>query len=240
MLRTIMFFSIFWIGLILSLPLMIPYYILKLSGAYRSSRKYVKFITSNWAKFTLFTAGIKVILTGTENIPVKKTGFAVISNHEGNFDIPVFIAILPFSPGFIAKKELMKFPFLSNWMRALQCLPIDRKNPRFARKKICARIRQEWENPLVLFPEGTRSRGKTMGIFKTGSLKLMFHNQLEILPVSIIDTYKGFEERKNIHPAHVKVRIHPLIRTSLYQPTDFNIFLEDLQKIISTGRLEDA
>jgi 1-acyl-sn-glycerol-3-phosphate acyltransferase len=118
-------------------------------------------------------------------------------------------------------------------MRAMECLPIDRGNPRESRNKIYHRIQKEGMNQIVLFPEGTRNRGKRMGNFKTGSLKLLFHNQIEILPVTINGTYKAYEERKNIHPAEVKLSIHPLIKTTDYRPKDFLKFLNDLQKVIS-------
>jgi 1-acyl-sn-glycerol-3-phosphate acyltransferase len=235
MTRTLKFFLIFWMGLLLSILLLIPYYILNLIKNKNFKRRYVKLVTSKWSKFTLFTAGVKVKAIGLENIPFKKSGYVLICNHESNFDILVLMATLPFSPAFVAKAELMKFPFIRSWMRAMECLPIDRGNPREARRKICQRIQKKGMNEIVLFPEGTRNRGKGMRSFKTGSLKLIFHNQHEILPVTINGSYKAYEERNNIQPAEIKLSFHPLIKTTDYQPKDFPKFLGDLQSIISNG-----
>jgi 1-acyl-sn-glycerol-3-phosphate acyltransferase len=231
--RTFIFFFIFWIGLFISFFFIIPYFILNLRKNKDLRRRYIKLVTSEWSKFTLFTAGMTVNASGMENIPNNNSGYVLISNHESNFDILVLMATLPFSPAFVAKKELMRFPFIRSWMKAMECLPIDRKNPRESRKKICHRIQKEGMNELVLFPEGTRNRGKGMKNFKTGSLKLMFHNQIEMLPVTIKGTHKAYEENNNIQPAEVNLFFHPLIRTSDYQRKDFPKFLEDLQKVIS-------
>jgi 1-acyl-sn-glycerol-3-phosphate acyltransferase len=239
MARTLVFFLIFWIGLFLSIIFLVPYYILDLLQIKEIKRKYVHSLTSGWSRFTLFTAGIKVRVNGKENIPVHKSGYVVICNHESNFDIPVLMATLPFTPAFVAKAELMRFPFIRSWMKAMECLPIDRDNPRESRRKIIRRIKNKGMNQIVLFPEGTRNRGKNMKEFKTGSLKLIFHNQLEILPVSINGTHKAFEERNNIHPAEVLLSFHHVIFTSDYQPKDFQLFFNDLQKAISSGLNED-
>jgi len=157
----------------------------------------------------------------------------IISNHQGNFDIPVLVAILPFSPAFIAKDELTRIPLISTWMKALDCLPINRKNPRLAREKISERMKVKGKNPIVLFPEGTRSRGKHTGNLRAGSLKLIFQNKMKVLPVTIMGTYKAFEEKKVIQPAIVTVTFHPLVRTSDYPRQDFPKFLEDIRNIIT-------
>jgi len=235
MARTLIFFLIFWIILLISLPLLLPVYLLNLFDSHEIRKRYIRFLTSGWSRFTLFTAGIKIKKSGLEHIPSPESEYVIISNHQGNFDIPVLMAVLPFSPGFVAKKELTRIPLISSWMNALECLPIERSDPRASRKKIYNRIRQKGKNPLILFPEGTRSRGLQMVNLKTGSLKLLFHHHIDILPVTINGTYKSYEEKGKIQPADVMVIFHPLIRTSSYEPRDIPKFLKDLRQIISGG-----
>lgn len=235
MARTILFFLIFWLVLLLSLPLLAVYYFLRFTTFKRAEKLFIHYVTSRWARFTIGTAGIRVKISGTDNLTGLSGGFTLISNHQGNFDIPVFIACLPFSPGFISKKELMKFPFLSSWMRALECLPIDRKNPRESRERIITRIAGHNRNPVFLFPEGTRSRGPVMGPFRTGTLKLLFHAKIPVLPVSISGTYNCYEIQGKITPGQVHVSIHPMIQTSDYQISEFEKFIGDLRLRIQTG-----
>jgi len=215
-----------------SLILLLFYYFLKYIGFKKGEKNYVYFITSRWARFTLFTAGIRLSVIGEENIPETHSGFVVVSNHQGNFDIPVFVACLPFSVGFISKKELMKLLFIRSWMNALDCLPIDRDNPRESRGRIIERIRHTDKNPVFLFPEGTRSRGIKMGPFKTGTLKLLFTNQIDVLPVTINGSYKCYEEYNHIKADRIQVIYHPVIHTCTYDLSGFDSFNEDLQNII--------
>ena len=225
---------IFWIGLLISAFFLPLYFLFKLLGLKSLEKRYVFFITSSWARFTLFTAGIKLAISGSENLPSKYAGIVVISNHQGNFDIPVFMACLPFSTGFVAKKELMKMPFLSAWMKAIDCLPIDRGNPRDSRERLIARIKRTDKNPIFLFPEGTRSRSTSMGPYRTGTLKLLFHNRILVLPVTVNGSYNCYEKNNNISGSVVSVVYHPLIDTSGYELSDFDKFNDDLQRIIAS------
>jgi 1-acyl-sn-glycerol-3-phosphate acyltransferase len=193
----------------------------------------VYLVTSRWARFTLFTAGIKLSVSGKENIPPSHKGFVVISNHQGNFDILVFLACLPFSAGFVAKQELMKFPFLSSWMKALDCLPINRDKAREAREKLLERMCASDKTPIFLFPEGTRSRGPGMGPFRTGSLKLLFHDRIDVLPVTINGSYNCFEKYNVIRSGKINVYFHPVLHSSNYRQEEFETFNHDLQKIIA-------
>lgn len=239
MLKTAFFFFIFWIGLMLSLILLLFILLLWVFGFHKAKKKFVHFIIYRWARFTLFTAGIKLVISGMDNIPESHTGFVVVSNHQGNFDIPVFIGSLPFTAGFIAKKEIRKLPFLNIWMMVQDCLFIDRSKPRDSGKRISERIRQKDKNPIFLFPEGTRSKGPKMGAFKTGSLKLLFHEQIDVLPVTISGSYKCYEEFNNVKSALVKVFFHPVIHSSLYKQSEFDRFNLDLHKIIAAQLMEN-
>ena len=50
---------------------------------------------------------------------------------------------------------------------------------------------------MVIFPEGTRSKGAPVGEFKAGSFKLATKSKAPIVPVTIDGTYKVMEGNKN-------------------------------------------
>ncbi len=233
MIKTALFFFIFWFGLMISLLFLPGFYFCKIFKFKNAEKKYVYYVTRRWARFTLFTAGVKISVKGLENAPESRSGFVVISNHQGNFDIPVIIACLPFAAGFIAKYEMTKFPFISSWMRALDCLFIKRNRPREAGNRIFERIRQTDKNPIFLFPEGTRSKGPEMGTFKTGSLKLLFQNQSDVFPVTIKGSYKCFEDQNVIKKSTIEVFFHPVLSSRNFQPSQFEDFNSELLRIIS-------
>ncbi|MGB3939685.1 MAG: lysophospholipid acyltransferase family protein, partial [Candidatus Cloacimonas acidaminovorans] len=79
-------------------------------------------------------------------------------------------------------------------------------------------------NPMVIFPEGTRSRSDKIGNFHLGSLKLPIMAEATIVPLAIKGSWRIYEIDKRIHPATVYLKILPPIK-----PTD-DIY-KDKQKL---------
>lgn len=233
MLKTAFFYLTFWAILIFLILFFIPYYTLKLFGSKTAVKQFVYSISTAWARYILFVNGVKYTAHNKENIPESKTNLVVVSNHQGNFDIPIYISCLPFSVGFIAKHELKKMPIINVWMTALDCIFINRKNLRESSRKINERLRQKDKNPIFIFPEGTRSKGPKMGPFKPGSLKMLFQEGADVLPVTISGSYKCMELHNNVKSGHVDVFYHPVLRSSDYNKDDFNTFIQDLQSVIA-------
>jgi 1-acyl-sn-glycerol-3-phosphate acyltransferase len=233
MLKTAFFYLTFWAILIFSILLFVPFYLLKLAGTKSAVKRFVYFITKGWARFILGVNGVSYTAFGKENIPETRSGLVVVSNHQGSFDIPIYISCLPFSVGFIAKHELKKMPILSIWMIALDCIFINRKRLRESSKKINERIHQSDKNPIFIFPEGTRSKGPQMGPFKPGSLKLLFQERADVLPVTISGSFKCMELYHNVKSDHVELFYHPVLQSSGYHQDDFETFNLDLQRIIA-------
>ncbi len=206
---------------------------MKLVGTKSSVKRFIYNISTAWARYILFVNGVRYTAYNKNNIPETKSNLVVISNHQGNFDIPIYISCLPFSVGFIAKHELKKMPIINVWMIALDCIFINRKSLRESSKKINERIHQKDKNPIFIFPEGTRSKGPQMNTFKPGSLKLLFHEGADILPVTISGSYKCMELHNNVKSGHVELFFHPVLHSSDYNKDDFNTFIKDLQRIIA-------
>lgn len=99
--------------------------------------------------------------------------------------------------------------------------------------KINERIHQKDKNPIFIFPEGTRSKGPQMGPFKPGSLKLLFNEGADLLPVTINGSYKCMELHNNVKRGNVEVFYHPVLHSSDYHQDDFDKFNKDLQRIIA-------
>lgn len=233
MLKTAFFYFSFWVILVFSIIFLIPYFLLKLAGAKKSVKRFVYHVSSINNRFILFINGVSYTAYNKQNIPKNRANLAVVSNHQGNFDIPIYISCLPFSVGFIAKHELKKIPIVSTWMTALDCLFINRKRLRESSKKISERIQQKDKNPIFIFPEGTRSKGPQMGPFKPGSLKLLFNSGADVFPVTISGSYKCMELQNNVKSGFVELFYHPVIHCSDYTPDGFDTFIKDLQQIIA-------
>ncbi|WP_088036030.1 lysophospholipid acyltransferase family protein [Evansella clarkii] len=237
MLRTIFWFIYFFSYLVWAMPSLWKADRLKKQGKTEEHERHVEKITSDWAAALLKVAGVKVHVHGKENLPDQENCL-IVSNHQGNFDIPVLLANLERKIGFISKVEVKKIPIIPGWMKHMHCIFMDRKNRRQSIKAILdgARNLEEGHN-IVIFPEGTRSKGGPVGMFKKGSFKLASKSGAAILPIAINGSYKAMESNKNIiRPAEVHLTILPPVRIHQKYP---GMELEQLADIVK-GQIEEA
>ncbi|MDF2908946.1 MAG: hypothetical protein K0R34_4267 [Herbinix sp.] len=152
----------------------------------------------------LLICGVRRTIIGRENIP-KNEAVLYISNHRSYFDIPVAYSSVPTLTSFMAKKEIAKIPFLSYWMRFLQCLFLDREDIKQGLKTVLKGIDLVKSGYSVFIsPEGTRSQTKEMLPFKEGSFKIAEKTGCAIIPVAILNTDEVFENHvPRIRAAHV-------------------------------------
>ena len=124
--------------LILSIPILFVEWII---GKFSPRTKEISSLRIIQAvfKFILWEAGTKVTIIGEENVP-KDTPVLYIGNHRSYFDIVLSYSRCPIRTGYIAKKEMERYPLLSNWMRYLHCLFLDRKDIKQGLKTILAAI----------------------------------------------------------------------------------------------------
>ena len=84
---------------------------------------------------------------------------------------------------------------------------------------------------MLIFPEGTRSRGGEMQAFKKGSLKLATRSKAIILPVTMNGTYRFLEEHGRLASGRASVTFHAPIYTaemSKEELSTLNIRVEDV------------
>ena len=84
--------------------------ILKQKGE-NAYNEYVYHIVSNWAMARVKDSGAEITVHGKQNIPKDKT-VLFVSNHQSDFDIAIFLAMLPEKKKALLQKwNLKKFPF---------------------------------------------------------------------------------------------------------------------------------
>jgi len=200
-----------FVTVMLTLPLMIPALILMLFGFQKLAFRYLNRLAKLYAKQFLYVIGVRVKVEGLENLP-DSNNICFVSNHQGLMDIPLITGFIPRTVGFIAKKELARIPIMNIWLRAMNCVMIDRSNPRSTIKTIERSIRQiQKGHAMVIFPEGTRSRNHQMLRFKPGAFKLVAGADAYAVPLTINETYKILEESSTITSTKVCLTIHPAI-----------------------------
>lgn len=233
MIRTFFFFFTLWLSLFLSVVFLIPVIILLFTARLKTKTKYLQILISGWSKMILFIAGVKVNRLVHPDFPLP-SGYIIVSNHQGYFDVPLILSVFPEMPAFISKIELKRIPFLNIWMNAMDCLFIDRSDSGGSRKRIWQRLHEKNRNPLLLFPEGTRSKGKELLPFRTGGLKMVYDSGTDVVPVRISGTYRLWEEKRRIIAGTVKIEILPVIKGVDYKKIKFTEFIMDIRKSLRT------
>ena len=169
---------------------------------------------------------------GLENIPEGPVLF--VSNHQSNMDIAIICGFIDKPKGFIAKKELKKLPLINKWITLAGSIYLDRENPRKSMEGILDGIKPlKNGHSLVVFPEGTRSRGDKMGEFKSGSFKLATKSKVPIVPLTIDGTYRVMEANKIlIKPSNINFYVHKPIYTDKLSKEEIAKLPETVEHII--------
>lgn len=203
------------IMMVLRLFLKVPYYFfsiarcgkrddISLEEAYATVKKVTK--AANKA------GKVKIESYGLENIP-KENGFIFFPNHQGLFDVLVFLESCPVPFSFVIKKEASNIILLKQVIAALKSLSIDREDIRQS-MQVILQVTEEVKKGrnFLIFAEGTRSKmGNQLLPFKGGTFKSAVKAKCPIVPCALIDSYKPFDE-KSIAPVTVKlVYLEPIL-----------------------------
>ena len=187
-------------------------------------REYIGTHNSPLIKQIVSDFNLDIDVIGRNNIPNDK-GCVFISNHQGYLDVvAILYALEDKQAGFIAKAEMRKVPCLGKWIESIGGFFIERGNPRSSLRvfKECWK-RLKSGDSVVIFPEGTRSKGPLMGEYKRAAFKLATsgHTGAPIVPIVIDGTYLYFENQ-----GYLKTNVGVPITVEFLEP----IYVDDLSK----------
>jgi 1-acyl-sn-glycerol-3-phosphate acyltransferase len=168
-----------------------------------------------WSKFIFFGVGIRVHVSGIENIP-KDRAVIFAGNHQSTIDIPAMFGYLPAQFRIMAKQILFMVPFLGWHLYLAGNIPIDRKNVSKAQRgllKAAARVRKNIS--LFVFIEGTRTRDGKLKRFKRGGFTLAKKLNVPIVPVAIQGTFDLMPAGAVLaKPGNIYLKIMPLVEVT--------------------------
>lgn len=189
-----------------------PYYLFRIWWCgksdkidYREGFRVVKHVTraaNRAGKVTIESHGL-------ENLP-KEDGFIFFPNHQGLFDVLVFLESCPRPFAFVIKKEASQIILLKQVIAALGSFVIDREDIRQS-MQIINQVAEEVRRGrnFLIFAEGTRSKqGNHPQDFKGGSFKSAVKARCPIVPCALIDSFKPFDE-KSVQPVTVRLYYLP-------------------------------
>ncbi len=149
-------------------------------------------------KFARFWSGLvmKTILS-----PVRVIGMDRVSTgdskprvyavtHASALDIPILYVYLPFQFRIIFKSELLAYPFVGWHLQRSGQVCINHQNPAASIGALKSALRSLRSGmPLVIFPEGGRTRDGKLQPFLPGAFFLAIKAQADIVPIALVDTF---------------------------------------------------
>ena len=194
--------------LILSIPILFGEWIVGKSDPRKKDISSLRLIQAVF-RLILKVTGAHITTLGHEKVP-KDQAVLYIGNHRSYFDILLTYVLCPDTTGYIAKKEMEPIPLLSNWMKYLHCLFLDREDIKQGLKTILTAIdKMKSGISICIFPEGTRNKNDDeteLLPFHEGSFKIATKSGCPIVPIAMNNTAEIFEAHfPRVKPCHVVI-----------------------------------
>ncbi|MEW6511138.1 MAG: lysophospholipid acyltransferase family protein [Bacteroidota bacterium] len=163
-------------------------------------------IARGWAHAVLFVSGVKVTVTGLDNVDFSRN-YVYVSNHASMFDIPAILAGIPDQIRIIYKKELEVIPFFGWGLKYGAYIGIDRGRGVEAMKSLERAIdRIRGGASVLLYAEGTRTLDGKLQPFKRGAFNLALKAGVPVVPLTVNGSYAILRKHSiNVTPGKVEL-----------------------------------
>lgn len=157
---------------------------------------------------------VDVQVHGKEHVDDLEGAFVVVGNHSSHLDAPLIIGALPRRLSQYLATGAAADYFFEDWWKALptslffNAFPVDRKGTR-GRKGLAGNLLTDGI-PLLLFPEGTRSRTGAMAPFKPGAAALCISRKVPMVPIALVGAYAAWPYKQNTPPRN-RPTVHVVI-----------------------------
>ena len=137
---------------------------------------------AQYVSWFYFKAFHRLEVHGIKNVP-QSGSFILASNHSSYFDPPALGCRLPRNLHYFARDSLFFWP-LGVLISNLNSIPVNRSQLDIATLKRVLKVLKGGD-PLLLFPEGTRSTDGNLGEGKKGIGLLLAKSQVDVLPARV-------------------------------------------------------
>jgi 1-acyl-sn-glycerol-3-phosphate acyltransferase len=142
-----------------------------------------------WSLAIMKTILSPVKATGMENLDVSRPRVYAIT-HASALDIPILYVHLPFQFRIVFKSELLAYPFIGWHLKRSGQVCINQQNPSASIGAIKSALKSLRSGmPLVIFPEGGRTKDGKLQPFLPGAFFLAIKAQADIVPIALVGTF---------------------------------------------------
>jgi 1-acyl-sn-glycerol-3-phosphate acyltransferase len=141
-----------------------------------------------WARPLLKLVRVRVRTREIETVDWN-AAHVICANHASIFDILVLVAIIPTPYRFVAKRELLKWPFIGWTLRPGGQIVIDRADRANALQQLEEAAARKIDGQVIFFVEGTRTRTGHLLPFKKGAFYFAVDHRVPVLPTAITGSF---------------------------------------------------
>src|SRR4051812_29712915 len=145
----------------------------------------------------------RVKVVGRELVPADGP-YVIAPAHRSMLDIPLASSITTRRIRFMGKAPLFRVPVLGWIFRALGGFPVERDGSDVGPLRDSLRILDEGE-PLVVYPEGSRQRGREIAPLQPGAAYLAAKADVPIVPVGIAGAEETFRTKSGRLPGFGRI-----------------------------------
>ena len=187
----------------------------------------------------LALAGVRVKVDGLQRLAENQT-YLFTPNHQSLIEVPLLVTYLNRNIGFLAKKELFKFPIFGYGIRVIGVVPVDRSNTAVAVQSAqLATERLRSGKSYAVYPEGTRSPDGRVLPFKKGAFLMAIDAGVPIVPISISGSTAIMPKNQiALHPGIINLVVHEPIRTSGYSKENVDALMSLVRSSILSALSE--
>lgn len=204
-----------------------------LSSLFDSSGRTQHWFARTWSWLILKTAMCPVTVTGLDRIDTTKPHMYAL-NHLSALDIPVVYVHLPFQFRIVAKEELFHYPFMGWHLRRSGQVAINRANA-LASMRSLNRAAESLKGgmPLVVFPEGGRSKSGQTLPFLSGVFYVAIKAQVDVVPAALVGSYEALPmDTFHIQPRPMGLVVGDPIPTNGLTPRDMDALAARVQRAV--------
>lgn len=156
-------------------------------------------------------AYVRVRYFDVPDIRAVRRGLLIASNHQSFLDPELVGISLPVPVSYLARRDLFEIPVFGQAIAALGSHPVTRGAIDTAALRTILTLLRSGE-PLLMFPEGTRTPDGELGEFKSGVAAIAIRCGVPILPACVEGTFECWPRTKLLpRPGRVAVAYGPLM-----------------------------
>jgi HAD superfamily hydrolase (TIGR01490 family) len=196
-----------------------------------SRRNAVNFTMAVGSDVALELAGVRLNVTGADNLSVRPAVFTF--NHQSLLDGIILMNLMREDVTGVAKKELESQPGFGHFARLMNMAFVDRTDAAQAKAAIAPVVEKLRSGYSILIaPEGTRSATPAVGRFKKGAFHIAMQGAVPIVPIVIRNAgeilWRG---SKVMRSGTVDVHVHDPIDVASWRREELDARVEEVRQL---------